>query len=204
MKREPRTSLNDEIGRREAEASRAYEPVPLAEVRAFYAELARSFDDPRAAPPPPPPAIPIRPIVKPIHVDHAADAIAEINARAESPIERLLGAAIVRGAASFTRIPGLGVGIVNGWVLDVQTNIGRFRPDFELVPTSGPGIVVEADGHAFHERTPEQAAHDRSRDRWMTSQGYRVLRFTGTEINRAAARCAIEIFECMRSMGGRG
>ncbi len=43
-------------------------------------------------------------------------------------------------------------------------------------------LVVECDGHDFHERTKEQAAKDRSRDRNLTSQGYDVFRFTGSEL----------------------
>jgi very-short-patch-repair endonuclease len=42
--------------------------------------------------------------------------------------------------------------------------------------------VVELDGHAFHERTKEQAAKDKARDRWMTGAGYAVVRFTGSEV----------------------
>lgn len=43
-------------------------------------------------------------------------------------------------------------------------------------------VVVEIDGHDFHERTKQQAAGDRSRDRALTSDGYTVVRFTGSEI----------------------
>jgi hypothetical protein len=35
-------------------------------------------------------------------------------------------------------------------------------------------IVVEVDGHAFHEKTKEQAQSDKARDRSMTTSGYRV------------------------------
>lgn len=42
--------------------------------------------------------------------------------------------------------------------------------------------VVELDGHDFHERTKEQAARDRSRDRDLMANGYQVLRFTGSEV----------------------
>ncbi len=45
-------------------------------------------------------------------------------------------------------------------------------------------IVIEVDGHEFHERTKEQAQRDKSRDRALTGAGYRVLRFTGSEVFR--------------------
>lgn len=59
--------------------------------------------------------------------------------------------------------------------------------DFEL------DIAVEADGHIFHEKTPEQARRDRTRERLIAALGYRVLRFTGSEINASAGRCAMEV-----------
>jgi hypothetical protein len=44
-------------------------------------------------------------------------------------------------------------------------------------------LVVELDGHDYHERTKEQARRDRSRDRRMTANGLTFLRFTGSEIH---------------------
>lgn len=55
--------------------------------------------------------------------------------------------------------------------------------------------VVECDGHDFHERTKEQAARDRSRDRRLQEAGYRVFRFTGAELYRDPLGCAREIFD---------
>jgi very-short-patch-repair endonuclease len=54
-------------------------------------------------------------------------------------------------------------------------------------------MIVEVDGHDFHERTKEQAEYDRSRDRSMTAEGYMVLRFTGREVYRDASEVASEI-----------
>jgi hypothetical protein len=51
--------------------------------------------------------------------------------------------------------------------------------------------VIECDGHDYHERTKEQAAHDRARDREMQRLGYLVLRFTGSEIWRDPIGCAL-------------
>lgn len=198
-------TLIDEAERRRIETSRAYELVPPGEVRSFFASFI--LDDDKATPPAPATltrVTPIRPDVKPRAIRDVDAAIADIESMAESPIEVKLGVAIVRGAASFSRIPGMGVGIVNGWLLEPQSPIGAFRADFELAPTSGAGIVIEADGHAFHERTAEQATRDRSRDRWMATRGYTVLRFTGTEITRNAERCALDVFSCMRVIMERG
>jgi len=43
-------------------------------------------------------------------------------------------------------------------------------------------LVVECDGHDYHERTKEQAAKDKSRDRHLVASGFTVMRFTGSEL----------------------
>lgn len=54
-------------------------------------------------------------------------------------------------------------------------------------------LVVEVDGHEFHERTKAQAQYDKSRDRAFTKQGFLVLRFTGSEVFRSPEIVAGEI-----------
>lgn len=69
------------------------------------------------------------------------------------------------------------------------------RPDFAFVLT-GPHatkVIVELDGHDFHERTPEQAQKDKSRDRDLQRLGWHVLRFTGREVLRGPDECTREV-----------
>lgn len=54
-------------------------------------------------------------------------------------------------------------------------------------------IAVELDGHDFHERTPDQALRDRSKDRLLVQHGYTVLRFTGREIFHSPLTAITEI-----------
>jgi very-short-patch-repair endonuclease len=54
-------------------------------------------------------------------------------------------------------------------------------------------LVVECDGHAFHEKTPEQARRDKSRDRELLIKGYPVMRFTGSEIHQRPLHCAEQV-----------
>lgn len=70
-----------------------------------------------------------------------------------------------------------------------QHPIGRYECDL-LLQLGEASIAVECDGHDFHERTPEQAEHDKKRDRYFAEVGQVVLRFTGREINRDAEACA--------------
>lgn len=78
--------------------------------------------------------------------------------------------------------------------LQAQTSVdGRdIRVDFAIV-SRDYRLAVEVDGHDFHERTKEQAARDRSRDRALLANGWQVLRFTGSEVWRDPDRCAAEI-----------
>jgi very-short-patch-repair endonuclease len=84
-----------------------------------------------------------------------------------------------------------------------QQQILEYRVDFLVVARLTEGgplhqIVVECDGHDFHERTKEQAARDRRRDRDLTAAGYKVFRFTGSEIFRNPKACVSEIRDFLR------
>lgn len=80
-----------------------------------------------------------------------------------------------------------------------QVPIGNYRADF-VVTVRGddraPDVnaVVECDGHDFHERTKDQASRDKKRDRFLVSQGYLVIRFTGSELWADPFACAYEVF----------
>lgn len=89
-----------------------------------------------------------------------------------------------------------------------QHVIGQFHVDFLIIGyeyLSDPGVerpgvyragevIVECDGHEFHERTKQQAQRDRSRDRELQRSGYRVFRFTGSELFKDPFACAKESF----------
>jgi len=77
-------------------------------------------------------------------------------------------------------------------LIQLQERILDWKADFVL---SCPSItekkaIIECDGHDFHERTKEQAARDRARDRAAQSAGYMMLRYTGSEIYRDPLGCA--------------
>jgi very-short-patch-repair endonuclease len=75
-----------------------------------------------------------------------------------------------------------------------QAQIGRYRVDFLLTMVSphreDPSrrvrarLVVECDGHDWHERTRHQAERDRVRDRALQAEDIAVFRYTGSEIWR--------------------
>ena len=88
-----------------------------------------------------------------------------------------------------------------------QFPMGRKRIDFAVsiydplditMPSRGRAVVfVECDGHAYHERTKEQAARDRSRDRQLQRTAP-VMRFTGSEIWNDAEQCWADIVSLLR------
>jgi very-short-patch-repair endonuclease len=87
-----------------------------------------------------------------------------------------------------------------GAFIFLQQGVGKYRADFVVVGIPADGIaaipvVVECDGHDFHERTKEQAARDKKRDRFMTCEGYRVFRFSGSEIWKNPRACAEEVMD---------
>ena len=58
-----------------------------------------------------------------------------------------------------------------------QHSVGRFIVDFYCAQCK---LIVELDGESHVERTE----YDTSRTQWLTSRGYRVIRFTNREITK--------------------
>lgn len=96
----------------------------------------------------------------------------------------------------------------NRLLVEPQKKVGEYRVDFLLTFTgvrqwnwddSGNRtpvnkimnqMVIECDGHDFHEKTKEQAKRDKSRDRTLQQVGYKIYHFTGSEIYQDNMRCA--------------
>lgn len=145
------------------------------------------------------------------------------SAAGESPIEKLFLTALLTisniGASEFDYIdvirPDNNVEVAKqrstdraALIVEPQKQLDGWRVDFLIhVLGRGPGgpigwrcIIVECDGHDYHERTKEQATRDRRRDREWQAKGITVFRFTGAEIFRDAWACASQVSEwCVRS-----
>lgn len=91
---------------------------------------------------------------------------------------------------------------------DAHTKSGRtYRLDFALRPhphieerAAKVGleiakIAIEIDGHDFHERTKEQVAYRNQRDRDLLADGWKVLHFSGSEVNRKPQECVEQAFD---------
>lgn len=136
----------------------------------------------------------------------------------ESPIEVAMLVALATTAMDRSRGAKLHPNSdhVFGWEPGVsivpQYEIGPYRVDFflsemvelwtylpevdEHVPHHKTAhIVVECDGHDFHERTKEQARRDKKRDRFFQQLGHPVLRFTGSEIYEDPLHCGTQVYD---------
>lgn len=89
-------------------------------------------------------------------------------------------------------------------LIEPQARIGRYRIDFRVTLVGNDReitqVLVECDGHDFHEKTRQQAAHDKRRSRELLREGSDIVRFTGSEIFKNAAGCADEVWETLRAL----
>jgi hypothetical protein len=102
----------------------------------------------------------------------------------------------------------------NDFIIESQVIIEKYRIDFRLTykeanqsrfrtstdPTYlAKTVLVECDGHDFHERTKIQASRDKARDRRLQTLGHSMLRFTGSEIWADPFKCAAEIYNYLQA-----
>lgn len=98
-------------------------------------------------------------------------------------------------------------------IIEPQKPVGPYTADFMIYseswsredhcwyePPITPTVVVECDGYEFHEKTKEQASHDKRRDREMQRRGYVVFRFSGSDIFNGSDSCATEVLEMCTSI----
>lgn len=88
-----------------------------------------------------------------------------------------------------------------------QVKVGKYTADFLIAYRPGRYreiryLVIECDGHDFHERTKQQAEHDRRRDREMLPAGIPVLRVTGSEVWRSPIRAAFDVLIAAKKVLG--
>ena len=104
----------------------------------------------------------------------------------ESPIEQMMVLPLLEASQDTKKLPYVRK-VIFGSQVNISVSKQRlYRVDFlisvELIDNSIYPFIIECDGHDFHEKTKEQAAKDKKRDRELMALGYRVIRFTGSEI----------------------
>jgi len=127
----------------------------------------------------------------------------------ESPIEDMFWiAANALCASEFLDVnPGFRIGqdgkpcLADGIYIKPQARIGKFRADF-LISQVGIGpdehlrpVVVELDGHDFHDKDKHQRSYEKARDRNFVKQGFQVLHFTGSDVVKDPFEVAYEALD---------
>ena len=90
--------------------------------------------------------------------------------------------------------------IEKSFVLWCEENMIQYTHQFQITNDShrydflldGTDILIEVDGVYFHKR-PKQEAKDRKHERFAEKNGYRVIRFTDTEIKETKSTCFIRL-----------
>lgn len=95
-----------------------------------------------------------------------------IGSNCESPIERMFWDEICW--------------IFRGIIPQVKT--GKYRLDFASEDLK---VAIEIDGHDYH-KTKDQRTKDAERQRSLEKDGWRVIRFTGTEVFNNPRKCAVD------------
>lgn len=151
-------------------------------------------------------------------VEALATRMSEMNTlfngpRITSPIEALLAPALLWLRCNWAGLPSAdgfdgpddhmkNFGASNEllYYITPQATIGKYKADFLIWFSRKKyvhGVVVECDGHDFHERTKEQAGRDKRRDREILAAGYPVVRFTGSEIFKDPFACAQQVLDVL-------
>jgi very-short-patch-repair endonuclease len=89
---------------------------------------------------------------------------------------------------------------------EININGRLYRVDFMLhaqIKDEWVTLIVETDGHQFHEKTKEQARNDKARERALKAAGYEYIRFTGSEVFDNPYKCVLETMEFMKELAYR-
>lgn len=57
-----------------------------------------------------------------------------------------------------------------------------------------PKYIIEIDGHEYH-KTKQQRHNDYERERFLQQKGYRIIRFTGSEVFVNPRKCVYETIQ---------
>jgi very-short-patch-repair endonuclease len=94
-----------------------------------------------------------------------------------------------------------------GLLINHQAKIGKYKVDFliENVPYSSHDksrvLLVELDGHDFHDRDKHQRSYEKARDRFLLQQGYSVVHYTGSDVVADPLKVAHEVLTMVGCIG---
>lgn len=117
----------------------------------------------------------------------------------DSPIEQLLYAALhfVLDREGLVHVSENVVAPLDYWGsgchIISQYEIGPYKIDFKVsyqtyifikgnAECRVNNVLVECDGHEFHDKNESQRRYEKKRDRFLVNQGYKIFHFIGKEI----------------------
>lgn len=115
-------------------------------------------------------------LYKPLDYDH--NRFERLARRLESPVEEIFWSCGYFDLSKYGQITP-------------QVNAYGYRVDFAYF-VNGQKIAIEIDGFDFHS-SKTQMTRDYQRQRQLEANGWRVIRFTGSEIYNDAQACVAEV-----------
>lgn len=91
-----------------------------------------------------------------------------------------------------------------------QFKVGKYKADFLLEQVRiGPTdvltpVIVELDGHDFHDKNKRQRSYEKARDRDLVRAGYKVLHYTGSDVVSDPLKVAYEALSFVGAFVGTG
>ncbi len=83
--------------------------------------------------------------------------------------------------------------------IQAQVWIEKYRVDFFV---KSKNLIIELDGHDFH-KTKEQRTNDAIRQRFLEKKGYRLIRFTGSEIHQNINKCLKQTIDFLETLNNK-
>jgi very-short-patch-repair endonuclease len=138
-----------------------------------------------------------------------------VDSEITSPIEHIFFVALhVIAQANYVELNPEPIECRDGWArgpgihLYSQFKVSKYKVDFLLenvsvgsVSKTFAPVIVELDGHDFHDKDKAQRAYEKARDRHLVKNGYRVLHFTGSEVVKDPYKVAHEVLELIGAIG---
>lgn len=81
--------------------------------------------------------------------------------------------------------------------LFINPTIGKYRPDIVFSNLEGKKIIFELDSYQYH-NTKNKLTEDKIRERNLHKDGYKIYRFSGTEIYKNPTKVAQEALEIIK------
>lgn len=106
------------------------------------------------------------------------------------PIWKIIGKAADTGEFESPIEAQLYNACFNAGLVDIrlQYPVGPYRADLAIPSIK---LAIEADGAAYH----KDKGRDNQRDAYFSERGWKVIRFTGSQIYKDADRCAEQVVE---------